>query len=83
MTTSEVQSNSDLKTRVAQVLNEVRPALQRDGGDVELIDVVDGIVQVSLQGACRGCPMSQMTMTHGIGRILKSKIPEIVDVQAV
>ncbi len=83
MTKSDVQSNNDLKTRVAQVLDEVRPALQRDGGDVELVDVVNGIVQVSLQGACRGCPMSQMTMTYGIGRILKSKIPEIVDVQAV
>jgi Fe-S cluster biogenesis protein NfuA len=65
------------------VLNQVRPALQRDGSDVKLIDVVDGVVQVELQGACKGCPMSQMTLAFGIGRVLKEKIPEVVDVQAV
>jgi Fe-S cluster biogenesis protein NfuA len=80
---SDDQESNDLKRKVAQVLNEVRPALQRDGGDVELVDVVDGVVQVALQGACQGCPMSQMTMAHGIGRILKARIPEVVDVQAV
>ena len=61
----------------------MRPALQRDGGDVELVDVVDGIVQVQLQGACRGCPMSQMTLAFGIERVLKAKIPEVISVQAV
>ena len=77
------QGNNDLKSKVAAVLDQVRPALQRDGGDVKLIDVVDGVVQVELQGACKGCPMSQMTLAFGIGRVLKDKIPEIVDVQPV
>jgi Fe-S cluster biogenesis protein NfuA len=80
---SDDREINDLKRKVAEVLNEVRPALQRDGGDVELVDVVDGVVQVELQGACQGCPMSQMTMTFGIERMLKAKIPEVVSVQAV
>lgn len=77
------QGSNDLKQKVVDVLNEVRPALQRDGGDVKLIDVVDGVVQVELQGACRGCPMSQMTLAFGIERVLKSKIPEVVGVKSV
>lgn len=77
------QGSNDLKARVAEVLNQIRPALQRDGGDVALVDVVDGVVQVELQGACKGCPMSQMTLAFGIGRVLKDKIPEVVDVQPV
>ncbi len=80
---SDEQGSNDLKSKVAAVLNQVRPALQRDGGDVKLIDVVDGVVQVELQGACKGCPMSQMTLAFGIGRVLKEKIPEVLDVQAV
>jgi len=80
---SDEQGSNDLKSKVAAVLNQVRPALQRDGGDVKLIDVVDGVVQVELQGACKGCPMSQMTLAFGIGRVLKEKIPEVIDVQAV
>jgi Fe-S cluster biogenesis protein NfuA len=80
---SEQQESNDLKSKVAVVLDEVRPALQRDGGDVKLIDVVDGVVQVELQGACKGCPMSQMTLAFGIGRVLKSRIPEVIDVQPV
>ena len=80
---SDEQGNNNLKSKVAKVLDEIRPALQRDGGDVRLVDVVDGVVQVELQGACKGCPMSQMTLAFGIGRVLKSKIPEVVDVQPV
>lgn len=80
---ADVQGSDDIKGKVAAVLDEVRPALQRDGGDVELVDVVDGIVQVQLQGACRGCPMSQMTLAFGIERMLKAKIPEVISVQAV
>jgi len=80
---SQEQGSNDLKQKVVDVLNEVRPALQRDGGDVKLIDVVDGVVQVELQGACRGCPMSQMTLAFGIERVLKSKIPEVVSVESV
>jgi Fe-S cluster biogenesis protein NfuA len=57
--------------------------LQRDGGNVELIDVEDGIVKVRLQGACAGCPMSQMTIKNGIERLLKQEIPEVKSVVSV
>ncbi|UCC63292.1 MAG: NifU family protein [Anaerolineae bacterium] len=80
---SDEQESNTLKSKVAKVLDEIRPMLQRDGGDVQLVDVVDGVVQVELQGACKGCPMSQMTLAFGIGRVLKSKIPEVVDIQPV
>jgi Fe-S cluster biogenesis protein NfuA len=80
---ADVQGSNNLRDKVATVLDEVRPALQRDGGDVELVDIVDGIVQVKLQGACRGCPMSQMTLAFGIERMLKAKVPEVVSVQAI
>lgn len=69
------------KTDVAAVLELVRPSLQADGGDIELIDVdADGVVTVKLQGACGGCPMSQMTLTHGVERVLKERIPEVTRV---
>lgn len=80
---SDEQGSNDLKQRVAAVLDEVRPELQRHSGDVRLVDVVDGVVQVELQGACQGCPMSQMTLAFGIERVLKEKIPEVVSVQPV
>ncbi len=66
-----------MKEKVQMALDEIRPMLQADGGDVELVDVVDGVVKVRLQGACAGCPMSQMTLKNGIERTLKEKIPEI------
>jgi len=69
--------------RVQEVLDKIRPSLQADGGDVELVDVKDGVVQVRLQGACKGCPMSQMTLKLGIEKILKEQIPEVSEVQAV
>lgn len=69
------------KTDVAAVLELVRPSLQADGGDIELVDVSeDGVVTVRLQGACSGCPMSQMTLAHGVERVLKDRIPEITRV---
>jgi Fe-S cluster biogenesis protein NfuA len=68
--------------KVKRVLDELRPMLQADGGDVELIGVEDGVVKVRLQGACAGCPMSQMTLRNGIERILKEKIPEVQSVQS-
>lgn len=74
----------ELKERVEEVLGQVRPALQAHGGDVELVEVNDeGIVKVKLQGACRGCPMSQLTMTMGIEAALKEEIPEVAAVEAV
>jgi len=73
-----------MKEKVAQVLDEVRPALQADGGDVELVDVTaDGVVQLKLTGACHGCPMAQMTLTQGIEQALKDAIPQVKGVEAV
>jgi Fe-S cluster biogenesis protein NfuA len=73
-----------LKERVEQALGTVRPLLQRDGGDVELVDVSeDGLVSVRLAGACRGCPGAQMTLRLGIERVLKEKVPDIAGVEAV
>jgi Fe-S cluster biogenesis protein NfuA len=73
-----------MRERVEKVLAKLRPYLQRDGGDVELVDVdEDGIVKVRLRGACVGCPMSQTTLSMGIERELKKKIPEIKKVEAV
>jgi Fe-S cluster biogenesis protein NfuA len=70
-----------MKEKVQEAINKIRPMLQRDGGDVELVDVKDGIVTVRLRGACAGCPMSQMTLKNGIEKFLKREIPEIVSVQ--
>lgn len=73
-----------MKEQVEQVLSEIRPALQADGGNVELVDVTDeGVVKVRLQGACGSCPMSQMTLKMGIEKKLKEKIPSIKKVEAV
>lgn len=72
-----------MKEKVQAALNKIRPALQHDGGDVELVDVKDGIVKVRLTGACGGCPMSQMTLKMGIERALKKEVPEVKEVQAV
>jgi Fe-S cluster biogenesis protein NfuA len=72
-----------MKEKVQKVIDKIRPSLQADGGDVELIDVVDGIVTVKLQGACAGCPMSQMTLKNGIERLVKQEIPEIKAVEKV
>jgi len=71
-----------MKERVQEVLNKIRPSLQADGGDVELVDVGDdGVVKVRLQGACAGCPMSQMTLKNGIENLLKKEIPEVKSVE--
>ena len=73
-----------LKEKVEDALNKVRPSLQADGGDVELVDVDDeGVVKVRLQGSCAGCPMSQMTLKMGIEKVLKQNIPEISRVESV
>jgi Fe-S cluster biogenesis protein NfuA len=72
-----------LKEEVEKVLDEIRPMLQADGGNVNLVDAKDGVIKVHLVGACAGCPMSQMTLKQGIERILKQKIPEVKKVEAV
>ena len=70
-----------MKERVQEVLDKIRPALKADGGDVELVDVVDGVVKVHLVGACAGCPMSQLTLSNGVERVLKQEIPEVKAVE--
>jgi Fe-S cluster biogenesis protein NfuA len=72
-----------MREKVEKALNRIRPALQADGGDVELVDVTDGVVKVRLTGACGGCPMSQMTLKMGIERQLKKDVPEVKEVQSV
>ena len=73
-----------MKEKVQAVLDKIRPTLQADGGDVELVEVTDdGIVKVRLQGACKGCPMSQMTLKNGIERLLLKEIPELKAVESV
>ena len=74
-----------MKDRVEKALDLIRPALQNDGGDVELVDVDEaaGVVKLKLVGACGSCPMSQLTLRMGVERVLKEQIPEIVEVQAV
>ena len=72
-----------MKEKVQNALDEIRPSLQADGGDVELVNVENGVVKVRLTGACGGCPMSQMTLKQGIEAYVKEKIPEIVSVESV
>jgi Fe-S cluster biogenesis protein NfuA len=72
-----------MRDKVAAALAQIRPALQADGGDVELVNVTDGVVKLKLTGACSGCPMSTMTLKMGIERVLKEQIPEIKEVVAV
>ena len=72
-----------MREKVEATLAQIRPALQADGGDVELVDVNDGVVKLKLKGACAGCPMSTMTLKLGIERVLKEKIPEVTEVVAI
>lgn len=72
-----------MRDKVEAVLDEIRPNLMADGGNVQLIDVSNGIVKVKLTGACGGCPMASMTLRHGIERALKEKVPDIKEVIGV
>ncbi|MDR1487378.1 MAG: NifU family protein [Deltaproteobacteria bacterium] len=72
-----------LKAQVEEVLGKIRPSLVADGGDIELVNVHDGKVEVRLKGACHGCPMSQMTLKMGVERAIKAAIPSIKEVVAV
>jgi len=72
-----------VRERVEAALDKIRPALQADGGDVELVDIEGGVVKVRLVGACRGCPMSQITLSNGVERVLKQEIPEVERVEPV
>ncbi|EFI35781.1 nitrogen-fixing NifU domain protein [Desulfonatronospira thiodismutans ASO3-1] len=73
-----------MKEQVQEVLEKIRPSLQADGGDVELVEVTeDNVVKVQLQGACKGCPMSQMTLKNGIERLIMQELPQIKSVESV
>jgi Fe-S cluster biogenesis protein NfuA len=72
-----------MREKVEKALNDIRPQLQADGGNVELVDVENGVVKVRLTGACAGCPMSQMTLKQGIEVYVKKAIPEVLSVEAV
>lgn len=73
-----------MKEQVQKALNDVRPSLQADGGDIELIDVTpEGVVKVKLKGACHGCPMSQMTIKRGVEQYLKKIVPGVSSVESV
>jgi Fe-S cluster biogenesis protein NfuA len=72
-----------MREQVEKSLRKIRPMLQADGGDVELVDIDDGIVKLRLQGACAGCPGAQMTLKMGVERQLKQDIPEVKAVEAV
>jgi Fe-S cluster biogenesis protein NfuA len=72
-----------MREKIEAAIGRVRPALQADGGDVELVEVNDGVVSVRLTGACGGCPMATMTLNNGIERIIREEVPEVKEVVAV
>lgn len=72
-----------MKEKVEAALDQIRPALQADGGDVELVDVNDGTVKLKLTGHCAGCPMASMTLQMGIERVIKERVPEVKEVIAI
>ena len=79
-----VASEQTLEERVKEVLDRIRPYLQRDGGDLEFIELTaDNVVRVKLQGACSGCPMSRITLSRGVEAALKEEIPEVASVENV
>lgn len=80
---SFIMTTNTLFDKVNEVMQGIRPFLQRDGGDCELVSVEDGIVKVRLQGACHGCPSATITLKQGIERILKDEVPEVKEVQQV
>jgi Fe-S cluster biogenesis protein NfuA len=72
------------KENVQKAINDVRPSLQMDGGDIELVDVsTEGLVTVKLKGACGGCPMAQMTLKQGVESYLKKQVPGVLSVESV
>ena len=72
-----------MKEKIEKALTKIRAALQQDGGDIELVGIENGVVRVRLNGACAGCPMSQMTMANFVEAELKKAVPEVKKVQAV
>lgn len=72
-----------MKDQVEKIIDKIRPQLQMDGGDIELVDVAEGVVKVRLKGACGSCPMSAMTLKMGVERVIKEAIPEVKEVVSV
>lgn len=72
-----------MKEKVEEVISRIRPSLQADGGDIELVSVEDNVVKVRLKGACGSCPMSRMTLKNGVEAIIRHHIPEIKAVESV
>lgn len=83
MTSVNRKEATGMKEKVQAAIEDVRPALQADGGDVELVSIEGDIVKVRLKGACFGCPMAAITLKNGIERYLKEKVPEVKAVEAV
>ncbi len=83
MSTQVQPAESEMRGKVEQVLEMIRPYIQGDGGDIELVDIVAGIVQIRLAGACVGCMHSMMTLQAGVERMLKDAVPEIKGVEAM
>ena len=78
------EQNNGFESQVKEVIENVRPMLQRDGGDIELVSIEeDNTVKVRLQGACRGCPGARMTLKMGVERLMKEKVPQVKEVVAV
>ncbi len=73
----------NINEKVKKVIEEIRPNLQADGGDIELVNVENGVAKVKLKGACAGCPMSTMTVKWGVENFLKKRLPEITKVETV
>ena len=72
-----------MENKVKEALEEIKPKIQADGGDIELVGIENGIVKVRLKGACVGCPMSALTLKQGVEKLIKQKIPEVKSVEAV
>ncbi|MEK6813471.1 MAG: NifU family protein [Nitrospirota bacterium] len=77
------QPTPELRGKVEKALDYIRPALVADGGNIELVDIVDGVVRVRLKGACGSCPSATVTLKQGVERTLKERVPGIVGVEAV
>ncbi len=72
-----------MRERIEKAIERIRPSLQADGGDIELVDVTEGVVKVKLTGACAGCPASQITLRMGVEQYLKEEVPEVKEVIAI
>ena len=75
--------SENMENKVKEALEEIKPKIQADGGDIELVGIENGVVKVRLKGACVGCPMSALTLKQGVERLIKQKIPEVKSVEAV